>query len=128
MKTFLAAAAAMGALIVAAPASADHGRGYRGYDGRISYDYCRNAAGGRDWICVRQNQIYSDITRGMRTGQLSEREASRLRAELGHIAARADDYRYRGLNGWERADLNRRLDRLSDLVRWERTDHNNYRG
>jgi hypothetical protein len=123
MKKILAAAALMGSLIVAAPASA---QGY-GYGGGVD-DFCRNAAGGRDWICTRQDQVWRDLVRGMRTGQLSPRESGRLRAEFGHIAARADHYRYNGFNRWERAELTQRLDRLSDLIRYERRDYNNYRG
>ena len=37
-------------------------------------------------------------------------------------------YRSNGLNGWERADLSRRLDRLDAMLTAEMRDRNNRRG
>ncbi|HJS80015.1 MAG TPA: hypothetical protein VJ748_05280 [Vitreimonas sp.] len=115
MKKLLAAAAVLGALVVAAPASAEH-RYDRGYD--------------RAWSGINeyQRELEQRIWRGMRTGRLSEREAGRLRAEFGHIVHRERFYRRDGLSPWERRDLIRRLDRLDTLLMSELRDWNDYRG
>lgn len=103
MKTFLAMAAAVGALTLAAPASA------QGY-------------GGWQPINQRQAQLDHRIDRGVRSGDLTRREAANLRAEFNQIARIEADYRRNGLSAWERADLDRRFDDLSSRIRWERND------
>lgn len=103
MKTFLAMAAAVGALTLAAPASAQ------------SY-------GGWQPINQRQAQLDHRIDQGVRNGDLTRREAATLRAEFNQIARIEADYRRNGLSNWERADLNRRFDNLSSRIRWERSD------
>ncbi len=103
MKTFLAMAAAVGALMLAAPASAQ------------SY-------GGWQPINQRQAQLDHRIDQGVRNGDLTRREAATLRAEFNQIARIEADYRRNGLSNWERADLNRRFDNLSSRIRWERSD------
>lgn len=103
MKTFLAMAAAVGALTLAAPASAQ------------SY-------GGWQPINQRQAQLDHRIDQGVRNGDLTRREAATLRAEFNQIARIEADYRRNGLSNWERADLDRRFDNLSSRIRWERND------
>ena len=103
MKTFLAMAAAVGALTLAAPASAQ------------SY-------GGWQPINQRQAQLDHRIDQGVRNGDLTRREAATLRAEFNQIARIEADYRRNGLSNWERADLDRRFDNLSSRIRWERSD------
>jgi len=124
MKKLLAAAVALGAFAVSAPAFASHDR----YDDRYvdRYDYERH--GGRDSIRAMQDRIYRDLEIGMRTGQLSYREAGRLRAEFAHIDRLAYRYSRNGFDRWERNEVLARLDRLSDLIRWERFDRNDHRG
>jgi len=104
MKTFLAMAAAVGALTLAAPAAAQ------------SY-------GGWQPINQRQAQLDYRIDQGVRSGDLTRREAANLRAEFNQIARIEADYRRsNGLSPRERADLDRRFDNLSQRVRWERND------
>lgn len=75
-------------------------------------------------INERQAKLDQRIDRGVRSGQLSRREAARLRAEFRGIANL--EYRYRrsapGLTRWERQDLDRRFDVLARKIRWERRD------
>lgn len=104
MKTFLAMAAAVGALTLAAPAAAQ------------SY-------GGWQPINQRQAQLEHRIDQGVRNGALTRREAAGLRAEFNQIARIEADYRRsNGLSNWERADLDRRFNSLSQRIRWERND------
>ncbi len=109
MKTFLAMAAAVGALTLAAPAAAQ------------SY-------GGWQPINQRQAQLDHRIDQGVRNGALTRREASNLRAEFNQIARIEADYRRNGLSAWERADLDRRFDNLSARIRYERNDRQDNRG
>ncbi len=109
MKSFLAMAAAVGALAIAAPAAAQ------------SY-------GGWQPINQRQAQLDHRIDQGVRNGQLTRREAASLRAEFNQIARIEASYRRDGLSNWERADLDRRFDNLAQRVRFERRDRQDDRG
>jgi hypothetical protein len=62
----------------------------------------------------------------VRDGTLSRREAYRLRSEFQQIARLQARYRADGLSGWERADLDRRFDILSNEIRAERHDQYGY--
>ena len=73
-------------------------------------------------IDARQEQIAFRIDQGVRSGQLTAREAYRLRTEFNRIARLEARYRYNGLSNWERADLDRRLDMLTQEVRMARRD------
>lgn len=100
MKKFLFAAAALGALAAAAPASA------------------------QSWqsINARQANLEHRIDVGVRNGSLTRSEAVRLRAEFNDLMRLEARYRYNGLTGAERADLDRRFDALSSRIRYERND------
>ena len=96
MKKFLALAAAAATLAISAPASAavwDHG--------------------GQTNINARQAQLEQRIEFGARSGRLTRSEAFQLRADMRNIAFVEARYRRGGLNYAERADLDRRLDRVS---------------
>jgi hypothetical protein len=113
IATGLIAASALA--LTAGAASAQSYRGYdRGYD--RGYE--------RGWtpIDARQDQLNRRIDRGVESGQLSRREAWRLRGEARDIARLEARYRVNGLSGWERADLDRRFDALSAQIRYERHD------
>ncbi len=84
--------------------------------------------GGWSSINARQVSLDRRIDQGVRTGQISRREAVRLRSEMNSLARLEANYRRGGLTAWERADLDRRFDRLSAQVRYERRDWNNRRG
>ena len=73
-------------------------------------------------IQQRQDQLERRIDFGLRNGSLTRQEAHRLRAELRETERMEQRYRRGGLNGWERADLDRRFDRISQQIRYERHD------
>lgn len=101
MKRLASAIAAVGVLAIAAPAVA------------------------QSWMPINARQAMLDrrIDQGVRDGSLNRREAMRLRSEFQEIARLETRYRAtRGLQGWERADLDKRFDRLSAQVRMERAD------
>lgn len=76
------------------------------------------------WMPIdqRQQQIAFRIDQGERNGQLTPREAYRLRREFNRIARIEARYRWNGLSNWERVDLDRRLDMLTREVRIARRD------
>jgi hypothetical protein len=76
------------------------------------------------WMSLNQRQAELDrrIDMGQRHGELTRQEARHLRMEFNQIAQLEAHYRASGLSGWERADLDRRFDRLSAEIRGERHD------
>lgn len=126
MKKMMIPALALAAASVALPAAAQsYGYGDRDHrDGRGRYE-----DNFRGWQSINQRQANLDrrIDMGVRNGQLSRREAVRLRAEFNQIARLEAQYRRGGLTQWERADLDRRFDRLSAQIRYERRDRDNRR-
>lgn len=87
-------------------------------------------AGYGSWqsINARQANLDRRIDQGVRSGQISRREATRLRGEFNSLLRLEANYRRGGLTAWERTDLDRRFDRLSAQVRNERHDRDNRRG
>lgn len=79
-------------------------------------------------VNAHQRELDNRIDRGMRTGHISRREAAELRDEFRDIVRLEARYRSNGLNGWERADLSRRLDRLDAQITAEMRDRDNRRG
>lgn len=101
MKKLLAMAVAASALAVAAPAAA------------------------QSWQSINERQARLDarIDAGVRSGDLTRGEAMRLRAEFRELARLEARYRASyGLSYAERRDLDRRFDRLSAQIRFERND------
>jgi hypothetical protein len=82
------------------------------------------------WRSIDQRKYNLDrrIDQGVRTGQLSRREATRLHGEFASLLRLEANYRRGGLTAWERNDLDRRFDRLSAQIRYERRDRDNRRG
>jgi hypothetical protein len=76
------------------------------------------------WVPIdqRQERLAFRIDQGVRSGQLTSREAYRLRMEFNRIARLEARYRINGLSSWERADLDRRMDLLTSEVRIARRD------
>lgn len=114
MKKILLSMAAVTALIGAsAPAMAQP---YGGDRHRGGYDqgYDRNDGRQLEWR----------IERALQRHQISYREAQRLRSDL--RATQRLEWRYRRndgrLSGWERADLDRRYDRIGIQLRIDRHD------
>ena len=83
----------------------------------------------RGWqpIAQRKYQLDQRIDVGQRNGQLSRREATRLRGELNGLVRLEYGYQRGGLSLRERQDLDRRYDNLSRQVRAERRDRDNRR-
>lgn len=69
------------------------------------------------------------IDKGVRTGALTRGEASRLRTDLRGLVGLEHRYRVSGgrLDMRERADLDRRFDRLSAKVRFDKHDRRYHR-
>jgi hypothetical protein len=122
MRKFIIPAVVLAAASAALPAAAQS----YGHHGRPPV----YQAGYGHWqsINARQDDLDRRIDRGVRTGQLSRREASRLRGEFNGLLRLEANYRRGGLTAWERADLDRRFDRLSGQIRHERNDWDNRRG
>jgi hypothetical protein len=80
------------------------------------------------WVSINQRQVQLDrrIDRGVETGRLTRREATRLRADFNALARLERRYRVNGLTGRERADLDSRFDRLAASIRWEAQDGDRY--
>jgi hypothetical protein len=107
MKKLLAMAVAASALAIAAPASA------------------------QSWQSINQRQANLDarIDAGVRDGSLSRPEAMRLRGEFNDLVRLEARYRSSyGLSLAERQDLDRRFDRLSAQIRYQRHDDEMRRG
>ena len=144
MKKFLIPALALAAASVAAPAMAQS-YGHQDRDGRGGYEPDRGGRydndrggdrGGRwdndrggNWqnISQRKYQLDRRIDQGERNRQLSRREATRLRYELNSLVNLERSYMRGGLSFRERAELDRRYDRLSMQVRAERRDRDDRR-
>lgn len=134
MKKFIVPALALAAASVAVPAMAqdyrrDNDRGDR-YERDRDYRgdrYEQSNRGGWQSISQRKFQLDRRIDVGLRNGSLSRREGARLKTELNALVRLEASYLRGGLTRWERADLDRRYDRLAVQVRSERRDHDNRR-
>jgi hypothetical protein len=121
-KKALIPALALAAASVAVPAAAQsYGYGHDRGD-RYERDF-------RGWQPIAQRKYNLDrrIDVGLRNGQLSRREASRLRYELDRLVRLEYRYQRGGLSWRERQELDRRYDQLSRQVRYERRDRDGRR-
>ncbi|MGH7028268.1 hypothetical protein [Brevundimonas sp.] len=130
MIPLLAVAAASVALPAAAQSYGDQGYDRHGdrYPGH-AYEQDRYDHDGGDWRSIAQRKYNLDrrIDRGVRSRQLSHHEAARLQYELDDLVRLERHYMRGGLTRWERRDLDRRYDRLSAQIRYERRDHDDRR-
>lgn len=124
MRKLIVPAIALAAASVAAPTFA------QSYHRPAPPHHGAQHAGYGSWqsINARQANLDRRIDQGVRNGQLSRREATRLRGEFSSLLRLEANYRRGGLTAWERQDLDRRFDRLSAQIRYERRDHDNRRG
>lgn len=128
MKKILIPALALAAASVAVPAAAQvrvtigAGPAYGQAYGNAGYGY--GHAYDRNWQPIHRRVANLDrrIDQGLRNGVLTRREASGLRAELNALVRLERQYSRNGLSRQEAQDLDRRFDRLSQRVRWERRD------
>jgi hypothetical protein len=120
MKTLLVPALVVAAISAAALPAAAQSYGPRAH---------AQAQVHANWqpINVRQANLDRRIDQGLRNGQLSRREAVRLRGDFNSLLRLEANYRRGGLTAWERTDLDRRFDRLSAQIRVERRDRDNRR-
>ena len=125
MKKFLIPALALAAASVAVPAMAQS-YGPRHYEDRGGR-YEQDRGGSWQNISQRKYQLDRRIDRGERNGSLSRREATRLRFDLDALVYLERSYMRGGLSYRERAELDRRYDRLSFQVREERRDRDDRR-
>jgi hypothetical protein len=142
MKRIIASVLAVSAIAAAAPALAqeivpDDGYTYKDdYGAKDASGYQDDYAYGRDgyrgygrWqgFGDRIDGLDRRIDDGERTGDITRSEAVRLRDDLRDIARTEARYsRSDGLSGWERDDLDARLDRLDVRVSRERRDMQHY--
>ncbi|MGA0606301.1 hypothetical protein ACO2Q0_09900 [Phenylobacterium sp. VNQ135] len=116
MKPLAIALAAATALAATAGAGAASAQGWYGGSG------WRDDRG--EWVHIERRKMQLDrrIDQGLRSGQLTNREAMRLRAQFNDIARMEYRYGRNGLSPREMAELDRRFDRLAAQIRWERRD------
>lgn len=110
MRTLILTAVAASALTAGVATAQPFGWGWGRQDSR--------------WMPIdeRQEQLAFRIDQGVRNGELTRREAYELRMQFNDIARLEARYRWNGLSGWERADLDRRLDALTLDVRMASRD------
>jgi len=130
MRKFLISAALMASTVaVAAPAAAQwapppaYGYGQQPYGNAYGY----NNYGQVRRLQVRIDQIQRQINRLDSRDVLSEREAARLRQESRSLEYRLRNAARYGLNGRERYDIERRIQRLEFRVQREARDGNGWR-
>lgn len=77
-----------------------------------------------DWqpLSQRQDNIERRIDDGVRSGQLTRREARDLRQQFNGLLRLESRYERDGLNLRERTDLQQRFDALAQRVRFEKHD------
>ncbi|MFC3582020.1 hypothetical protein [Sphingomonas hylomeconis] len=78
-------------------------------------------------INQRQANLYQRIDQGVRSGTLDRREAAQVKTQFRGLLNLESRYRRGGLTNWERSDLNRRYDMLSQRVRFEKHDRRGHR-
>lgn len=124
MKKLLIPALAIAVASAALPAAAQSYGHNNGPSRGQGYEQSYN---GWNAISQRKHNLDRRIDQGVRTRQLSHREASRLKDELNSLVRLERSYMRDGLNRRERNELDRRYDNLSAKVRYERNDHNGRR-
>jgi TolA-binding protein len=118
-KVLISLAVAASALAVVAPASAQY---YP--QQQPGYGYGNNNYGQVRRLQVRIDQIQRQIERLDQRRILSNREARDLRDESRSVERRLRDASRRGLNPREGYDIERRIARLEQHVRYEANDRN----
>ena len=111
MKKILLSIAAVSAIAVAVPAAAS----------AQSYGHDRGDRGGWDHGVDRAARLDQRIDIGVRNGTLNRRGAVRLKSELRDTVRLEARYGRDGLSRGERAELDRRFDRISAQIDYRRT-------
>lgn len=125
MRKFLISSALISVAAAAAPAYAQYDGRYddrryddRRYEDRRGYDDYR----GGQRIDQQLAQISQRIDRAYQRRLISSNEARRLQREVEQLDRLEDRYSRNGLTGWERQDLQRRLQSLRQRLQWERQE------
>lgn len=121
-KFLIAAAVSVSALAAASPAAAQYYPAPQPPYGN-AYGYYGNQQGVRNFVS-RVDQVRYQIDRLDNRDRISEREARSLRNEAYYLRNRVIRSGYNGLSWRERQDLNVRLARLEQRVRYEVRDDN----
>lgn len=127
MKKLLITALAVAVVSAALPAAAQSYGGQDRHGPSRGPSYEQNYNGWQS-ITQRKYQLDRRIDQGVRNRQLTNREASRLRAELNSLVRLERQYERGGLSRAERNELDRRYDRLSVQIRAERHDRDDRNG
>lgn len=139
-KVLISAILAASTLAIAAPAAAQwtvaYGNQYGGqygnqYAGQYGSPYgnaygYNNNRGQVRVLQVRLNQLERQISQLDRRNILSDREANRLRYQANMIERQLRAASYNGLNGYEARDIQVRIARLEQNIRYQANDGNRY--
>ena len=123
-KFIISAALAASTLVAAAPAAAQY---YPPQPQGNAYGYYGNNGQARR-LDARIDAMQRQINHLDRRNILSNREASRLRAESNDVERRLHYVARNGLSGWEANDIERRIYRLETRIQREARDGNRYNG
>lgn len=138
-KVLISTILAASTLAIAAPAAAQwtlsYGNQYNGqygnqYGGQYGSPY-GNAYGYNNYgqtrsLMVRINRLEQQINVLDRRDILSNREASRLRYQANMIERQLRQASYNGLNGYEHRNIEIRIARLEQNIRYQASDRNRY--
>jgi len=131
LKRVLTACAAVGVLAaVAAPAAAQpygYGQGY-GQNYGQGQGYNQN---GYNQFERRLDRLEQRLERGIQNGQITRREAFRVRQDIRQLQIIENRYARNGISRYEAQDLENRLNILQQRIRYERRDgedRGDYRG
>ena len=136
-KVLISTILAASTLAIAAPAAAQwtlsYGNQYGGqygnqYGGQYGnqYGYGYNNHGQTRQLALRINHLERQINQLDRRNVLSEREAGQLRYQANIIERQLRQASYNGLNGYERRNLEIRIARLEQNIRYQADDGNRY--
>ncbi len=134
-KVLISAVLAASTLAIAAPASAQwtlsYGNQYGGqygnqYGAPYGNSYGYNNYGQTRSLMVRVNRLEQQINQLDRRNILSEREADRLRHQANHIERQLRQASRNGLNSYESRDIQIRIARLEQHIRYQANDGNRW--
>lgn len=130
-KLLISTIVAASTLAISAPAAAQwtlsYGNQYGGqYGAPYGNAYGYNNNGQTRALMVRINRIERQIRQLDRRNILSEREAHQLRDQAMRIERRLRQASYNGLNGYEARDIQLRIARLEQNLRYQANDRNRY--
>ena len=136
MRKFLISATLLAStLAIAAPAAAQwtlsYGNQYgdqygNQYGGQYGNQYGYNNNSQTRYLAARVNRLEQQINVLDRRNILSEREAGQLRYQANIIEQQLRQASYNGLNGYERRNIEIRIARLEQNIRYQANDGNRY--